>query len=134
MANVTNKAYVGQSGTLSIGEDTHFGVTAFELIPTTPSEQVVDISGDVQAFVGKPTWVANATFHQDHTTAESLSRQSHDLAGEVVEFTFTPQEDGETATGALRWVEVPFGGDTGRRSVQASFGVIGQPTFTPPAE
>jgi len=133
MANVTNQAYYGQAGVLTIGDDTHFGVTTFELVPTTPTEQVVDISGDVQTFTGVPTWVANVVFHQDHVTADSLSRQSHALAGTVVPFTYEPQDGGETASGNLRWVEVPFGGGTGRREVSASFNHVGQPTFTPPA-
>lgn len=133
MSNVTNKAYYGQSGTLVLDGDTHFGVTAFTLTPTTPTEQVVDISGDVQSFAGVATWAAAITFHQDHITADSISRQSAEWAGTVIPFTYTPQDGGEGRSGNLRWVDVPFGGDTARHSVQTSVNVVGQPTVVAPA-
>ncbi|MFS6529706.1 hypothetical protein V8Z69_07510 [Microbacterium aurugineum] len=134
MPNITNKAYVGQAGTIVLNGDTHFGVTAFGLTPTTPREQVVDISGDVQVFTGKPTWLANVAFHQDHITDGSLSRKSPEWAGTVIPFTYTPQDGGEGREGNLRWEDVPFGGDTARHSVSQAFGVVGQPTIIAPAE
>ena len=133
MANITNKAYYGQSGTLTLDGDTHFGVTAFTLTPTTPTEQVVDISGDVQAFAGAPTWVAAITAHQDHITADSISRQSPVWAGNVIPFTYTPEDGGEGRSGNLRWVDVPFGGDTARHQLQLQMNVVGQPTIIAPA-
>jgi len=131
MANVTNKAYYGQSGTLVIDGDTHFGVTSFTLTPTTPEEQIVDISGDIQSFVGTPVWRAQIAFHQDHITTDSLSRQSPALAGTVVPFTYTPQDGGEGRSGNMRWLDVPFGGDTTRHAVTADFPVVGQPSIVP---
>lgn len=133
MANVTNKAYYGQSGTLVLDDDTHYGVTSFTLTPTTPTEQVVDISGDVQSFSGVPTWVAAIVFHQDHITTDSISRQSPVWAGEVIPFTYTPQDGGEGRSGNIRWVDVPFGGDTARHQVSVSQNVVGQPTILAPA-
>lgn len=132
MPNVTNKAYLGQSGTLVLDGDTQFGVTAFSLVPTTPREQVTDIAGDVQTFVGKPTWVANITFHQDHVTDGSLSRKSPVMAGNVIEFAYTPQDGGEGRSGNIRWEDVTFGGDTARHSVSQPFGVVGQPAVIQP--
>lgn len=133
MPNVTNKAYVGQAGTLILDGDTHFGVTAFSLVPTTPREQVVDISGDVQVFVGVPTWIANITFHQDHITTGSISRKSPTWAGEIIPFTYTPQNGGEGRSGNLRWEDVTFGGDTARHSVTQAVAVVGQPSIVAPA-
>jgi hypothetical protein len=132
MPNVTNKAYIGQAGTLILDGDTQFGVTAFSLVPTTPREQVVDISGDVQVMTGAPTWLANITFHQDHITDGSLSRKSPTMAGTVIAFTYTPQDGGEGRSGNLRWEDVPFGGDTARHSVSQAFGVVGQPAVIAP--
>lgn len=134
MANVTNKAYTGTTGTLIIDGDTHFGVTSFTLTPTTPEEQVIDISGDVQSLAGVPTWRAEIVFHQDHITTDSLSRQSPTLAGTVVPFTYIPQDGGEGRSGNMRWLDVPFGGDTSRHSVTADFPVIGQPSVVEPDE
>lgn len=133
MPNITNKAYIGQAGTIVLDGDTQFGVTAFGLVPTTPRETVVDISGDVQIFTGKPTWVANIEFHQDHITDGSLSRKSPVMAGNVIPFTYTPQDGGEGRSGNIRWEDVPFGGNTGRHSVFQGLGVVGQPTVIPPA-
>lgn len=133
MANVTNKAYYGQSGTLILDGDTHFGVTSFALTPTTPTEQVPDISGDVQSLAGVAAWTADITFHQDHVTADSISRQSPTWAGNVIPFTYTPEGGGEGRSGNIRWVDVPFGGDTNRHSAQVSMNVVGQPTVIPPA-
>lgn len=127
MSNVTNKAYIGQAGTIILDGDTHFGVTAFDLTPTTPRETVVDISGDVQVFTGVPTWVANIAFHQDHITSGSLSRKSREMAGNVIPFEYTPQNGGEGRSGNIRWEDVKFGGDTARHSVSQPFGVVGQP-------
>lgn len=134
MPNVTNKAYIGQSGTIVIDGDTHYGVTSFTLTPTTPEEQIPDISGDVQSIVGKPTWRANIVFHQDHITDGSLSRKSPTLAGNVVPFEYTPQDGGEGRSGNLRWLDVPFGGDTARHSVTVDFPVIGQPAIIEPLD
>lgn len=133
MPNVTNKAYYGQAGTLVLDGTTYFGVTAFGLVPTTPKETVVDISGDVQVFTGVPIWVANITFHQDHITDGSLSRKSPSMAGNVISFEYTPQSGGEGRSGNIRWEDVAFGGDTGRHSVSQPLGVVGQPTVVPPA-
>lgn len=134
MSNVTNKAYIGQAGELILDGDTHFGVTQFELVPTTPREQVVDISGDVQVLTGKPAWVANIEFHQDHITDGSLSRKSPEMAGNVIPFSYKPQDGGEGRSGNLRWEDVRFGGNTSRHTVQQGLGVVGQPTIIAPAE
>lgn len=131
MPNVTNEAYFGTTGTLVIDGDTHFGVTAFTLTPTTPEEQVLDISGDVQSLSGVPTWRAGFVFHDDNVTTGSLSRKSPTLAGTVVPFSYTPQDGGEGRSGNIKWLDVPFGGDTGRRSVTADMPVIGQPAIVP---
>lgn len=131
MANVTNQAYTGTAGTLVIDGDTHFGVTSFALTPTTAEELVMDITGDVQSIAGKPTWRAGITFHQDHISDGSLSRKSPELAGTVVPFTYTPQDGGEGRSGNMRWLDVPFGGDTARHQVQADFPVVGQPSVVP---
>lgn len=132
MPNVTNKAYLGQAGTIILNGDTHYGVTSFGLTPTTPEEQIVDISGDVQSLTGAPTWVADIAFHQDHITDGSLSRQSPEWAGTIVTFEYTPQDGGEGRSGNIRWKNVPFGGDTTRHGVQQGFNVIGQPTVIAP--
>lgn len=131
MPNVTNKAYFGTTGVLIIDGDTHFGVTSFTLTPTTPEEQVADISGDVQSFSGVPTWRAGIVFHQDHITTDSLSRQSPVWAGTVVPFTYTPQNGGEGRSGNIRWLDVLFGGDTARHSVTTDQPVVGQPAIVP---
>lgn len=131
MPNVTNKAYFGTTGELIIDGDTHFGVTSFTLTPTTPEEQVTDIAGDVQSFSGVATWRAGIVFHQDHITTDSLSRQSPVWAGTVVPFTYTPQDGGEGRSGNIRWLDVPFGGDTARHSVTADLPVVGQPAIVP---
>lgn len=131
MANITNKAYLGKTGTLTLDGDTHFGVTRFELVPTTAEEQIPDISGDVQSIVGVVTWRANIEFHQDHITTDSISRQSPVWAGTVVPFTYEPQDGGEGRSGNLRWKDVPFGGATDRHGVQTDVPVVGQPTIVP---
>lgn len=133
MANVTNKAYYGKSGTLVLDGDTHFGVTSFMLTPSHQEEQVVDISGDVQSTQSKPTWRAGVEFHQDHITDGSLSKKSRDKDGDVIPFTYTPDEGGDTATGNIRMKASVFGGGTGRHSGTLDLAVIGQPEFTPAA-
>lgn len=131
MPNVTNQAYFGTTGTLIIDGDTHFGVNSFTLTPTTPEEQITDISGDVQSLAGVPTWRAGIVFNQDHITSDSLSRQSPALAGTVVPFTYTPQDGGEGRSGNMKWLDVPFGGPTTRHEVTADMPVIGQPAVVP---
>lgn len=131
MPNVTNKAYYGQSGTLVIDGDNHFGVNGFTLTPTTPEEQITDITGDVQVLTGVPTWRAAADFNQDHITDGSLSRKSPELAGTVVECTYTPQDGGEGRTVNVRWKDVMFGGANGRQNATIDVAVIGQPTVVP---
>lgn len=134
MPNVTNKAYYGQAGEVVINGDTHFGVTAISLVPTTPEEVVPDVSGDVQVLTGVPTWRLGITVHQDHITDGSLSRKSPEWAGEVIPVEYTPQAAGEGRTVNVRWKDIDFGGDTGRRSATLDLGVIGQPVIVPPVE
>ncbi len=133
MSNVTNKAYVGQAGTIVLDGDTQFGVTAFGLVPTTPRETVVDISGDVQIFTGKPTWVANIEFHRT-TSRTARCRGSRPSWPETSSRSPTPRRMAERGrSGNIRWEDVPFGGNTGRHSVSQGLGVVGQPSIIPPA-
>lgn len=133
MPNVTNKAYFGTTGTLIIDGDTQFGVNSFTLTPTTPEEQITDISGDVQSLSGKPSWRAGIDFNQDHVTDDSLSRKSATMAGTVVPFVYTPQDGGEGRSGNMRWLDVPFGGNNARHSVSQDMPVVGQPAVVAPA-
>lgn len=132
MANITNKGYYGKSGTVILDGDTHFGVTSFALTPSHQEEQVADISGDTQSFQSKPTWRAAAEFHQDHATDGSLSKMSREKDGEVIPFSYTPDDGGDVATGNLRMKASVFGGGTSRHSATLDLGVVGQPTFTAP--
>lgn len=133
MPNKTNQAYFGTTGTLILNGDTHFGVNSFVLTPTTPEEQVTDISGDVQTLTGTPAWRAGINFNQDHKTDGSLSRSSAEWAGTVIPFTYTPQDGGEGRSGNLKWKDVVFGGDTGRHTVDQDVALIGQPVVIAPA-
>lgn len=130
MATVKNRAYYGRTGSVLLDGDTHAGVTSFQLVPTTPTESVADIGGDVQVFTGVPTWLANIEFHQDHKTVDSISKQSPAwAAGEPIPFIYTPDDGGEGRSGLLRWIDVPFGGGTTRHSVSTGIPVVGQPTI-----
>jgi hypothetical protein len=131
MAIVKNLAYYGNTGTILIDGDTHVGVTSFVLTPTTPEEQVADIGGDVQAMTGVPTWRAAVEFHQDHTTADSLSKVSATLAGTVVPIVYTPQSGGAGRSVNVRMKHAAIGGGTARHVGNLDLAVIGQPVATP---
>lgn len=133
MPNVTNTAYYGKTGVLVIDGDTHFGVNAFTLTPTTPEEQITDISGDVQVLTGESTWRCAIDWNQDHVTADSLSRVSPILAGTIVAITYTPQTGGEGRTVNVRWKDAPFGGTNARHTAALDLGVIGQPVVVAPS-
>lgn len=131
MPDVRNAAYFGTTGTITIDGDNHFGVTSCALVPTASSESVIDITGDVQSFVGDNVWELQITFHQDHKTSGALSRQSIAWHGQEKTVAYTPQDGGDTLTATVRWKAAQVGGDTGRRSASLNLGVNGQPTITP---
>lgn len=134
MADVTNTAYIGGAGTLTINGDTHFGVTSFILTPTTPEEQIQDVAGGVQVLTGIPSWRAGIEFHQDHVTSGSLSKISGELAGQSVPFEYTPKTGGEGRSGNVRMKHAPFGGNANSRHAGSlDLGVIGQPAVIEPA-
>jgi len=133
MADIRNAAYFGTTGTFTVDGDSHFGVTSCALIPTAPSESVVDIGGDVQSFVGENVWELQITFHQDHKTAGALSRQSIAWHGMTKPITYVPQDGGDSIAVNVRFKAAQIGGDTGRRSASLNLGVIGQPVITPPS-
>jgi hypothetical protein len=132
MPNVKNLAYYGTTGTIVIGGDTHFGVTSCGLVPTTASESVTDISGDVQGSVGAPQWELQLTFHQDHKTPNSLSRRSIEWHGQKKSVTYTPQAGGDAITVEVTFKAADVGGDTGRHSATLALPVNGQPSFVAP--
>lgn len=132
MANITNQAYVGNAGELTLDTDTHFGVTSFTLTPTTFEEQVPDIAGDIQSIVGATTWVADIEFNQDHVTDGSISNISDERAGEVIPFSYTPKDGGRGKSGNLRMKPSVFGGGTGRHTATLSLNVVGTPATVEP--
>lgn len=133
MPDIRNAAYYGTTGSLVVEGDEHFGVTSCALIPTSPSESVVDISGDVQAFVGDNTWELQLTFHQDWKTTGSLSKRAIEWHGQTKDVEYTPQDGGDSIAVTVRFRAAQVGGDTGRHSATLALGVIGQPEFTAPS-
>ncbi|MDJ1115387.1 hypothetical protein [Microbacterium dauci] len=132
MATIRNAAYFGTTGTLTVDDDEHYGVTSCALIPTAPSESVIDISGDIQSFVGDNAWELQIAFHQDWKTAGSLSKRAIEWHGQTKDIVYTPQDGGDAIAATVRFKAAQVGGDTGRHSATLNLGVIGQPTFTAP--
>lgn len=132
MPTIKNAAYFGTTGTLVVAGDTHYGVTSCALVPTAASESVMDISGDVQGFVGDNMWELQITFHQDHKTTGSLSRRSIEWHGQKKSVTYTPQAGGDTITAEVTFKAAQVGGDTSRHSATLALPVNGKPTFAAP--
>lgn len=133
MADVTNAGYYGKAGTLTIGADTHYGVTSAALVPTTNTEVIEDISGEVQAFVGTPMWRLQIEFNQDHATSGALSRTSISGAGTTVAVTYEPDADGDSFAIDAIMLPATVGGGTGRRVATLDLPCVGQPVITPAA-
>jgi hypothetical protein len=129
MAKIANAAYYGTTGKLDIGLDEYTAaVTSCGLTPTTPKSQVTDIGGGVQAFVGKPTWMADIEYNQDWKTATSLSQIS--MHGQTKTFKYTPASGGQVATfDALIEVGRMGGAANALHNASVSLQVIGQPSF-----
>lgn len=131
MPDVKNAAYVGNTGTITVDGDRHFGVTSCALVPNSTDEQVPDISGDVQSFVSEPLWRLQLEFHQDHKTSGALVRESIGWHGQLKEVTYVPQAGGDSITVEVTWKAANIGGGTGRHSSTLDLPVSGELDITP---
>jgi hypothetical protein len=134
MPEVKNAAYIGGPGTITVDGDQHFGVTSCMLVNTAPDEQVVDISGQVQAAVGVPVYRLQLEANQDNKTTGALTRQSMAWHGQSKVVTFVPQTGGDSLEVTVIFKAATRGGPSqARHTTSLDLPVDGAPTITPPA-
>lgn len=132
MADAPNVATYNKSGVIKIGADNFTkGVSSFALVPTTQTEQRVDIGGGVQSLVGDTTWMVQITFDQDWASVGSLSKKSIEWAGQTKEIEFTPQTGAEVITVEVVFQPSQIGGASKQvNTATLNLGVNGQPDFS----
>lgn len=132
MPTIKNAAYYNSAGAVVIDGNIHQGISNFQLIPDTPSEQHVDIGGDVQTVTGTPTWRCEFDFPQDFVTAGSLSLKSIDWAGLLKQISYVPGDGAVGFTVGVIFQPATIGGAA--RSIptaKLSLPVVGQPIQVP---
>lgn len=131
MPDITNAAYFGSTGRLEVEADNYTaGVTSCALVPNTPTAQVTDIGGGVQAFAGKPSWVLQVTYSQDWKTAGSLSHKSIEWAGTTKTVKYTPEDGGSSLEVTVIFTAGQAGGAAqAHQTATISAPVVGQPTI-----
>ncbi|UOE43744.1 hypothetical protein [Agromyces larvae] len=102
----------------------------------SPTSQTVTWKGltpaAVFSFGTAATWVANLTFAQDWSTADSLSRYLYEHEGEEIDVTFEPVAGGPGVTATLIVAPGAIGGQVDQvATAQVSLGVKGKPVLDP---
>lgn len=127
-------AYVLRDALLTLG-DTEFQaqVNRARLVPDTPIQQMRTLVPDgVITDVDSSTWVLELQGVQDWETG-GLAAYLNTNAGELVEFELAPRNatGKKMATGSVRALPVPFGGDQGEfATFEVELPVDGAPTFS----
>lgn len=108
-------------------------VSTVEFVPTSKTAEFKGLAPtSVHTFAGAPTWVANLTFAQDWTTANSLSRYLFENAGEEIDVTFEPVLGGPAVTATIIAQPGSIGGAVDAVATSTvSLGVVGKPTLEP---
>lgn len=134
MANIIVKPFIMRDCTFTVGADNYEAhLSAVEFVPTSSSAQFKGLTPTaVFNFPGSATWVANLTFAQDWSTADSLSRYLYEHEGEKIEATFAPVAAGPTITATIGVVPGSIGGQVDAVATSSvSCPVDGKPALAP---
>jgi hypothetical protein len=123
--------------TFGVAPDTHdFSCqpTNIRLTPTTNTEDPLEtLCGDTAAGTGSTTWALAGTSIQDFDDPEGFLMHCFDHNGEVVDFSWQPNETSGTWTGQITVQALEIGGDVNTRiTSDFTFPVNGTPVYTAP--
>lgn len=126
-------AYVIRDALVEFGSTEYqLQCTRVRLVPDTPIQQMRSLVPDgVVTDVDSTTWTLELSGWQDWETG-GLAKYFNDNAGELVTFTVAPRvgTGKAQATGSVRALPVPFGGDQGEwATFEVELPVDGAPTF-----
>lgn len=93
------------------------------------------LCGDSIAAVQKEAWLLKIAAVQDFDSVDGFVMYCFENAGQIVDFSWTPNETSGTWSGQVTVVAVEIGGDVGvRLTTEAEFPINGRPAHTPRAQ